>query len=143
MKKKILWTMINLWLAFLPLMPGYSVNDDDKLIEGNWLILEAEIGGLKMPDERFKGRKLSLKDGKYSAENEQGQYKINPKAKIKSIDITFTEGPNKGRTILAIYELKDDTLRIFYDFEGKERPKEFITKSGTKQLMVTYRREKE
>jgi len=140
--KNLLLTTFAVCLAFLPLM-SVSAVDDDKLIEGNWLIEEAELGGKKMPDEGFKGRKLSLKDGKYSIDNDHGEYKIDQKAKIKSIDITGTEGPNKGRLILAIYELQDDTLRICYDLEGKLRPKEFLTKSGTKQFLVTYRREKE
>jgi uncharacterized protein (TIGR03067 family) len=141
-KKKILITTITGLLALLPLMTAYSL-DDSKFIEGNWLIIEAEIGGKKIPDEGFRGRRLSLKDGKYSSENDLGEYKIDPKAKIRSIDITFTEGSNKGKTILAIYELQNDSLRICYDLDGKSRPKEFMTKSGTKQFMVTYRREKE
>jgi uncharacterized protein (TIGR03067 family) len=141
-KKKILITTITGLLALLSLMTAYSL-DDSKFIEGNWLIIDAEIGGKKIPDEGFRGRKLSLKDGKYSFENDLGEYKIDPKAKIKSIDITFTGGANKGKTILAIYDLQDDTLRICYDLEGKSRPKELITKSGTKQFMATYKREKE
>jgi len=142
MKKKILLTIFAAWLVLLPLMSVFAL-DDDKSIEGNWLIEEAELGGKKMPDEGFKGHKLSLKEGKYSIDNDHGEYKIDPKAKIKSIDITGTNGPNKGRLILAIYELQDDTLRICYDLEGNVRPKEFVTKSGTMQFLVTYKREKE
>jgi len=142
MKKKILLMTITAWLALVPQMIALPV-DDDKLIEGNWLIVEAQLGGQKMPDEGLSGHKLSLKDGKYSFDNDHGEYKIDPKAKIKSIDISGTEGPNKGRVILAIYELQDDTLKICYDLEGKGRPKEFTSKSGTKQFLVTYKREKE
>src|SRR4051794_40819519 len=36
------------------------------------------------------------------------------------MDITGTSGPNKGKTILAIYEQKGDTLRICYDLSGKK-----------------------
>ena len=32
--------------------------------------------------------------------------------------ITGTEGPNRGKTFPAIYELKDDTLRICDDLSG-------------------------
>jgi uncharacterized protein (TIGR03067 family) len=58
------------------------------------------------------------------------------------MDITGTEGPNKGKTILAIYEITDDTLRICYDLSGKARPTEFKTTKGTKLFLVTYNREK-
>jgi uncharacterized protein (TIGR03067 family) len=59
------------------------------------------------------------------------------------MDIEGTKGPNKGKTILAIYELKDDTLRICYDLSGKKHPKEFKTKEGTQLFLVEYKREKQ
>jgi uncharacterized protein (TIGR03067 family) len=67
---------------------------------------------------------------------------LNPKAKPKELDIVGTDGPNKGKTILAIYEQDGDTLRICYDLSGKGRPTEFKTKEGTQSFLVTYVREK-
>jgi uncharacterized protein (TIGR03067 family) len=58
------------------------------------------------------------------------------------MDITGNEGPNKGKTFLAIYELKGDTLRICYDLSGQARPTEFKTKKDTRLFLVTYQREK-
>ena len=57
-------------------------------------------------------------------------------------DITGTEGPNKGKTIPAIYEHKGDTLKVCYNLGGQERPTEFKSKSGTRQKMWTFQREK-
>ena len=52
------------------------------------------------------------------------------KGEPKAMDITGTEGPNVGRTILAIYERNGDVLRVCYDLAGKTRPTEFETEDG-------------
>ena len=58
------------------------------------------------------------------------------------MDITGTEGPNKGKTFQAIYELDGDTLKVCYDLSGKGRPTEFKTAEGTQLFLVIYTREK-
>jgi uncharacterized protein (TIGR03067 family) len=56
--------------------------------------------------------------------------------------ITGTDGPNKGKTFLAIYERDGDTLKVCYDLSGKAHPTEFKTAQGTQLFLVTYKREK-
>jgi uncharacterized protein (TIGR03067 family) len=58
------------------------------------------------------------------------------------MDVKGTKGPNKGKTFPAIYEVKGDTLRVCYDLDGKERPREFKTEKGKKYFLVTYERDK-
>src|SRR5262249_22700755 len=104
-------------------------------LEGTWLPASAEIGGEKFPDEIRKSIKLVIKGDTYTAnvgdKVDKGTVKLNPKAKPKALDITGTDGPNKDKTILAIYEYDADTLRVCYDLSGKNRPTEFATKAGT------------
>ena len=87
-----------------------------------------------------------VKDDKYTVTVgkavDQGTVKLNLAAKPKEMDITGTHGPNKGKTILAIYERDGDTLRVCYDLSGKSRPAEFKTKEGTQRFLVTYKRKK-
>jgi hypothetical protein len=73
---------------------------------------------------------------------DQGTIKLNASAKPKALDITGTEGPNKGKTIRGIYEQDGDTLRVCCDLSGKSRPKELKTSEGTKLFVVTYKRQK-
>jgi uncharacterized protein (TIGR03067 family) len=119
---------------------------DGDAIQGTWLPAEAELAGKPFPDEVRKTMKLVIKDDKYTVTvgkaTDEGTTKLNPKAKPKEIDITGTDGPNKGKTILAIYELDGDTLRVCYDVSGKTRPTEFKTKADTQLFLVTYKREK-
>lgn len=114
-------------------------------IEGTWLASAAELGGKMFPDEVRKSIKLVIKDSKYTVTAgkgpDQGTLKLNPAAMPKEMDIVGTDGPNNGRTILAIYEQDGDTLRICYDLSGKSRPTEFRSKEGTRLFLVTYKRQ--
>ena len=143
----LLKSFVALALAFSFLPAAWSGDaKNDGAIEGTWLPSSAELGGKEFPDEVRKTIKLVVKDDKYTvtvgAKIDKGTVKLNPSAKPKTLDITGTDGPNKGKTILAIYEHKGDTLRICYDLSGKSRPTEFKTKESTQLFLVTYKREK-
>lgn len=99
-----------------------------------------------MPEAVRKSISLKLDDGKYEVfvgeRPDRGTYTIDTVTRPKSMTITGTEGPNHGKAFPAIYELKDDTLRICYDLSGAKRPAEFKSVTGTKLYLVTYRRTK-
>jgi uncharacterized protein (TIGR03067 family) len=130
----------------LALLAGSASAADDDDIQGTWLPETAELGGKMFPDEIRKTIKLTIKDNKYKVEigkiTDEGTCKLKATAKPKELDITGTDGPNKGKTIPAIYELNGDTLRVCYDLSGKDRPTEFKTKEGTQHFLVTYKRQK-
>ena len=135
-------------LVFMPLRAP-NADDDKKMLEGTWILVAAELGGQKLPDEGLKDAaagdaagKLILTDGRYTFQNDQGTYKLGPADKPKTMDINGTHGPNQGKTFLAIYELTGDSLRICYDLAGKMRPSEFTTKAGTLQFLAFYKRAK-
>jgi uncharacterized protein (TIGR03067 family) len=136
-------------LALLCLCWSSAWSDDAKdsdSLKGTWLPTAAELAGKKFPDEVRKTMKLVIEDGKYTVtvgtKADKGTVQLKPSAKPKAMDITGTDGPNKGKTFLAIYELDGDTLRICYDLSGKSRPTEFKTRPDTKLYFVTYKREK-
>jgi uncharacterized protein (TIGR03067 family) len=138
---KLLLLLNVVYLVFTPLQ-NQKAEEDWKMIEAAWIPVVAELGGKPLPEEFLKDTKLVLTDGRYAYRNDQGTYKLMPAEKPKAIDITGEEGPNQGKTLLAIYELTGDTLRICYDLEGKTRPSEFATKAGTQQLLISYKRAK-
>jgi uncharacterized protein (TIGR03067 family) len=118
----------------------------DAALDGIWLPATAELAGKKFPDEVRKTIRLELKGDQYAVtagtQPDRGTCKRDPSAKPKALDITGTEGPNKGKTILAIYERNGDTLRICYDLSGKNRPAEFKTTAGTQLFLVEYKLQK-
>lgn len=123
-------------------LSGVNAKQTKDAIEGTWIMTSAEMGGKKLPDQGLKGTKLVLQSGHYQLQIDEGTYKIIPGTPA-AMDIVGTNGPNKGKTFLAVYELKGDTLEICYDLEGKTRPTEFKTTAGTKQFLASYERAKE
>jgi uncharacterized protein (TIGR03067 family) len=140
-----LFAVLALLLSFSLAARSEDAKDGDS-IDGAWVPSTAELAGKMFPDDIRKTMKLVVKDGKYtvtvSKQVDQGTVKLNPSAKPKAMDIVGTDGPSKGKTILAIYERDGDTLRICYDLGGKNRPTEFKTKDDTLLFLVTYKREK-
>jgi len=121
--------------------------DDTKAVQGMWRPVKAELSGQPMTEALLKTISLKLENGKYEVfvggAPDKGAYTLDSTTTPKSITITGTEGPNRGRTFPAIYELNGDTLRICYDLSGAKRPIEFKSVAGTRLYLVTYSRKKE
>src|SRR5262249_26683745 len=119
-----------------------SSTKESTTFDGTWLPATAEIAGQPFPEELRKAMKLDIKGDKYTVtvgDNvDKGSFKVDNSAKPKTMDIKGTDGPNKDQTLLAIWELDGDTMRICYDLAGKNRPSEFKTKPDTQLFLVTY-----
>jgi uncharacterized protein (TIGR03067 family) len=116
-------------------------------LAGDWVVESAEIAG-KPLTEHLKGMKYSVGDGKYTAKlgerTETGSYKLDLKKSPKEMDTTPADGPHKGVTMLAIYEVSGDTLKVCYDQGGKERPTKFETSPDKpKTILMVFKREKQ
>ena len=122
-------------------------SDDAKSVQGSWTPVKAKFGGQPMTDAVLKSISLKLGSGKYEVSvggiPDNGTYALDPTSDPKSMTVTGTEGPNRGKTFPAIYELNGDTLRICYDLSGAKRPTEFLSIAGTQLYLVTYNRNKE
>ena len=82
--------------------------------------------------------KLTIKGNEYTwSPGGGGTFKIDPTKKLKEIDVTYTEGPEKGTTMLGIYEIDDDTYRPCFKMMGKERPTEFTADAESGQAIIT------
>jgi uncharacterized protein (TIGR03067 family) len=70
------------------------------------------------------------------------RYKVDPSRAPRTLDVTRSEGPRKGETVLAIYEVKGDSLRTCFAPPGRERPTGFTPKEGSGHVPRTYKRVK-
>jgi uncharacterized protein (TIGR03067 family) len=119
---------------------------DDKTLNGIWSPTEAVLGGQLLPPPALKKITLGIAGAKYEVtvegepEPDQGTSTLNTNVSPKTMTITSTNGPNRGKTFPAIYELKDDTLRICYDLSGQKHPTDFKSVKGTQLYLVTYKR---
>ena len=82
------------------------------------------------------------KDGKDTADKGTiriGESKINPTR--TEIEIKGQEGPNKTKTIHAIYKIENHKLTVCYALKAKEPPKDF--RASDERLLVTYEQDKQ
>jgi uncharacterized protein (TIGR03067 family) len=87
----------------------------------------------------IKGQKLTLEFG---GARLHGTIKVDASKKPATLDLLLEDFQGKQFTILSIYELKGDSLKICGAEAGKDRPTEFSSKEGSKQQLSVYRREK-
>lgn len=134
-------------LMVVSLSSAVSAEDaKNDAFEGVWLPASAELAGNKFPDQILKTIRLEVKDDQYTTAVgpalDKGACKRDTKTSPKRVEIIGSEGPNKGKTILAIYERKGDALTICYDLSGQNYPAEFKTAAGTKLYLVEYKLQK-
>jgi uncharacterized protein (TIGR03067 family) len=136
------WITLGASLAFAAEPTG-----DARTVQGTWRPVTAVLAGQPMADAVIKSISLKMDNGKYEVfvgqRPDRGTYTLDSSTKPKGITVAGTEGPNRGKTFPAIYELNGDTLRICYDLSGAKRPTEFKSVAGTKLYLVTYNRKKQ
>jgi len=132
--------------ALVASLPALAADEGNAFLDGIWLPVAMEFAGQPFPEEARRGIVLEIAGEAYTVtvgkEVDKGTVKVDAAATPAAIDIVGVVGPNKGKTILGIVEVEKDTLRVCYDFSGKDRPTEFTTAEGTQQFLVTYERKK-
>lgn len=129
---------------------GTNPKSDAHPQDGVWKPIAAVMGGAKVPKPALDAITLRISGTNYevTVEGEQhsdkGTRTLDTSTTPKRITIKSTEGANKGKTFLAIYEMKDaNSMRVCYDLSGAEFPKEFKAPKGTQLYLVGYRRQKD
>jgi len=118
--------------------------------EGVWKPIAAVLSGVRLPDEAVRAITLTITSDHYEVkvegeeEPDKGTYTIDTTVIPHRMTITSTAGPNRGKTFLAVYEMKVDvSMRVCYELSGKEFPKEFKAPRGTQLYVAGYRRQKQ
>ncbi len=125
---------------------GDSAEQDMKKLQGTWRLVSGVNQGKPLSEKVLKGALLVIKgDGhkvKVGDVTYVGRHKLDPDKKPRTIDITDTEGPFKGKTVHGIYELIGDEFRLCYALPGKARPKTFAAKASSGHRFHVWKREK-
>jgi uncharacterized protein (TIGR03067 family) len=105
---------------------------DLKELEGTYSVTLLKKGGKEAGKEdtqktkiRFKGESLSIVIG---GDEKSTQIKVDASKQPHTIDITPSEGPDKGKTYLGIYKYDKGELTIAFVKVG-DRPKEFTSEN--------------
>jgi uncharacterized protein (TIGR03067 family) len=118
--------------------------------EGVWKPIAGILDGARLPEPALKAITLKIAGLNYEVtvegenQTDKGTCTLDTTTNPKRMTIKSTEGPNRGKTFLAIYEMKDSvSMRVCYDLSGMDFPKEFKAPKGTHHYLVGYRRQKE
>jgi uncharacterized protein (TIGR03067 family) len=89
---------------------------------------------------------MVVKNEKYTFEigdmTETGTLKLDPSKTPATLDIKIADGPDKGKTQLAIYKLDGDTFTLCFARPEQDRPKEFTAKAGSEHAVFVFKRQK-
>ena len=116
---------------------------------GVWKPKGAMLSGTLLPPPALDAIALTLTDESYEVtvtgedHPDKGIYMLDETVSPMRMAIKSTSGPNQGRIILAIYEIKGkDAMRVCYDLSGSSFPKEFKAPKGSGLYLAGYRRQK-
>ena len=124
-----------------------DLDKEVKKFQGTWTIESSVTGGMAIRADLLKGLIGIYEGDKHTVKMgdkviQVGTQKIDPSKSPKTIDVTMTEGPNKGAVMLGIYEIDGDTLKVCFDPQGKKRPTEFKSAPGSENFINVHKRVK-
>jgi uncharacterized protein (TIGR03067 family) len=139
----VTWAVI--LIAAEPAKEDEAKKDLEKL-QGSWTMAALEVDGKPVPEEKLKSSTLTIKKDKYIIKvgdsTHETTIKLDPSKKPKEIDMTFTEGPNKDKTLKGIYDIDGDTFKMCRGLTAdKDRPGDFGTWPDTGMFLVTWKRQ--
>jgi uncharacterized protein (TIGR03067 family) len=143
MRGKYLCAVSIVSLAAVGTLLGGGGQDDLKKLQGTWKFVSQEMDGKPRPSEQLAKLKITFAGDKWTVREDGnvvqgGTHKVD--SAKKQVDAMVTEGQDKGSTMLGIYELKGDTMKVCFDPMGKNRPTSLTAKAG--QMSAVIQREK-
>lgn len=120
--------------------------DSQCRLEGAWVPIAASVSGKELVVAELRVKYLVLDGHDYSIIDrsnqvvDRGEYLVNDSATPRTLDIVGRDGPNAGRSMLAIFEIKGDQLTVCYDLDGNRRPEDMQVHEDQLLLSITYER---
>jgi len=120
------------------------MDKDVAALHGNWDVTSLEVEGAAMASGLFSGSGIIVDGVNFTTvamgAAYGGTFTVDSSVSPKTLDLKFLEGPHSGMTSLGIYELDGSHWTICLAFAGLDRPKDFVTESGSGHALETLRR---
>lgn len=118
-----------------------------ELLQGTWKFEAVELDGRKIDVEPLKDivRIVDGHDITWKNKDEviaRTTITFDPTKEPKTMDSTFVDGENQGKTMLGIYEIDGDEFRICAAQFDRVRPTEFASPPGSGTLIFKAKRVK-
>jgi uncharacterized protein (TIGR03067 family) len=145
--KSYMHVIAGLALAVSAASQGCTAQNGKDDFEGTWDLVYIERDG--KPLKVQKGVQSTYAGGKFVVKNGDkiivaGSVKLDPAKKPKALDVTYTEGPDKGKSFKAIYERDGDTMKFCRPASpDQDRPTVFKMSPEKPGLMTIYKRAKD
>ena len=129
----------------LLILASASVSADEKAdkalktLQGEWQVEKIVASGEPVPAEKIAKLTFTFKDSQLIPSDnpkDVATVKLDPDRKPAWFDLT----DRMKETMLGIYELSGDTLKVCMADPGTERPKEFTSAKGSKTTYLVLKR---
>jgi uncharacterized protein (TIGR03067 family) len=129
-----------------PAASNAAIDAEHTKFEGTWAFESVEIEGKALALEQFQASRLTLKGKTFTYVDgngtSRGTYALDLSKSPKTIDVTFTEGPNSGEVMRGVYELEGDKYKACVALGGKPRPSGFVSAPGSGHVLEVLKRQK-
>lgn len=126
-----------------------SDESDRKEMQGTWEVRELIMDGEAVPEADLAKFKIVFEGDLFTLTGPEGvgtrkfKFKLDSKLTPKGIDTIPQEGPIKGKTGAAIYELREGTLKLCIpNNDFNTRPKEFKSSKGSQLGVFVLKKSK-
>jgi uncharacterized protein (TIGR03067 family) len=127
-------------IIFLSLGCNTSKKSNANRLNGNWIPVKQEIGGVSLPNSVFKNQKLIVNDSTYTMMAESVDKGI-IKLSGNRMDIYGRVGVNAGKHFTAIRKIKDGQMTVCYNLAGDSYPDSFDTKGKPMYFLSVFEKE--
>jgi uncharacterized protein (TIGR03067 family) len=158
MRMRVLIVLATWTLLAADRSQGDAVKKEWKNLEGTWMLVRMESDGKSLLEKDRPFPRIAIKDGKITAlpkdtedaeEGDSWKIQLDPTRKPKTVTVpNFKSGdPKQGVTLIGIYELNGDQLRVCAQAvetaklkeREKERPRAFSNKQG---VLLVFKRQR-
>jgi uncharacterized protein (TIGR03067 family) len=117
-----------------------------KELEGTYKVTALEKGGKPAPKELADSLKVTIKGEEFlikvGDEEKKAKFKVDSTKTPNTIDITPSEGPEKGKTFPGIFKIEKGEVTVVFTEKG-DRPKEFKSEGDAMLLKMKKDEKKE
>jgi uncharacterized protein (TIGR03067 family) len=111
-----------------------AIRKDLEKMRGTWALVSLDEDGKRATGARLKEFKVTITGDRFAytvgGEAVTGFYRLDPASKPRAMDIVLEDGPNKGKTKLAIYDFDGVHFKVAVAPPGNDRPPAFTDGAG-------------
>lgn len=126
-----------------------AVKKDLTKLEASWTATSVQYNGKEFLSDKFglrfviKGDIATVEStAEVKKEYAKMKLKIDPGTTPACMDLTVTAGIQKDAVMEAVYQVKDDELKICIRVLGKDRPGEFESPEGSSIALLVFKKDK-